>query len=151
MSDNLAGPEHLRGLRELFERAPVTGFLGQRLRACGEGAAEVHLPFREEFVQGKGVIHGGIITLIADTAGYFAAASLGDELVATAQIDMSLLAPARKTDLTASAVVLGSGKRLIVCRLEVVSAADTLVAAGQATYAVLRRDAAPLREAEAAP
>ena len=129
--------EHLRKLQELFEEAPVTRFVGQELKACADGAAQVSLPFREELVQGEGVVHGGIISLIADTAGYFAAASLGHSLLATAQISVNLIAPVREEDLVASGEVIGPGKRLVVCELRVHSGSGSLVAAGQGTYTVL--------------
>lgn len=96
------------------------------------------LPFRDEFVQGKGVIHGGIIGLIADTAGYFAAASVSRSLLATAQFGINILAPARDVTLVATGRVLSSGRRLVVCELRVrTEDGGSLVAAGQGTYAIL--------------
>lgn len=126
-------------LRSLFEEAPISRITGQRLLACGHGAAEVLLPFCSDFSQGKGVVHGGIVTLIADTAGYFAAASLGYSHLATAQLSVNLLAPARAEDLVAMGRVLSAGKRLVVCELQVIAGASSAcIAAGLGTYARLR-------------
>jgi len=129
--------EHLQNLHRVFSEAEVTRFIGQELRVCRDGTAEVALPFREELLQGLGVVHGGFVTFVADTAGWFAVASLGHSRLATAQLNVNFLAPVRSENLLASARVLSAGKRLAVCELRVSSGSGALVAAGQATYVIL--------------
>jgi len=131
--------DHLQELHRLFAEAPVTRFVGQELRVCRDGTAEVALPFREELLQGLGVVHGGFVTFVADTAGWFAVASLGHARLATAQLGLNFTAPVRSEELLATARVLSAGKRLAVCELRVTTRSGTLVGAGQATYAILVR------------
>jgi uncharacterized protein (TIGR00369 family) len=139
----MSEPAHLQRLRERFEGAPVSRYLGHRLAGLGEGRAEVHLPFREEFEQSAGVVHGGLIATVADTAGYFAAASrLEEGEVTTAEFKVNLLAPARRASLVGRAEVLSQGRSLIVCGMTVHTEDGLLVAVGQGTYAVR----APRRE-----
>lgn len=125
-------------LERVFAQAPITQLLGQKLVSAASGKATVVLPFRAAFDQGSGVVHGGIVTLIADTAGFFAAASLKGPRIATAQLSVNLLAPARRAELSASASVLSAGGRLVVCQLTVSLTTSTcLIASGLGTYAAL--------------
>ncbi len=63
---------HLEKLKQLFEAAPISRYLGMTLSYCENGVARARLPFRAEFEERHGVIHGGLISLLADTAGNFA-------------------------------------------------------------------------------
>jgi uncharacterized protein (TIGR00369 family) len=116
--------------------AKVSRFIGQRLEVLEEGVCKIILPFRDDFEQLFGVVHGGFITLIADTAGYFAAATLAEELpLATAEIKMNFVAPVYRNDLYAIGKVVKKGRQLIVCELKVHTATDDkLIALGIATY-----------------
>jgi uncharacterized protein (TIGR00369 family) len=116
--------------------AKISRFIGQRLEVLEEGVCKIHLPFKENFEQIFGVVHGGIISLIADTSGYFAAATLVGEIpLATAEIKMNFVAPVYREDLYAVGKVVKNGRQLIVCELKVhTSRDDRLIALGIATY-----------------
>ncbi len=63
------------------------------LSYCENGVARVRLPFRAEFEESHDVIHGGLIGLLADTAGNFAVGSVSPgSTVKTVEFKMSLLA-----------------------------------------------------------
>jgi uncharacterized protein (TIGR00369 family) len=116
--------------------AKVSRFIGQKLEVIEAGVCKITLPFRDDFEQLFGVVHGGFITLIADTAGYFAAATLAGEIpLATAEIKINFVAPVYRDDLYAIGRVVKRGRQLIVCEMKVhVSRDDKLVAIGIATY-----------------
>ena len=116
--------------------AKVSRFIGQRLEVVEAGVCKIILPFRDDFEQLFGVVHGGFITLIADTAGYFAAATLAGEIpLATAEIKINFVAPVYRSDLYAIGRVVKKGRQLIVCELKVHAAKnDRLIALGIATY-----------------
>jgi uncharacterized protein (TIGR00369 family) len=79
-----------------------------------------------------------MVGLVADTAGWFAAASVYPQgLVTTAEYKINLLTGARG-DLLATARVVRQGRNLITCQLEVVDAENKLVAVGIGTYACVR-------------
>ncbi len=83
---------HLEKLKQLFEAAPISRYLGMTLGYCENGVARVRLPFRAEFEDGYGVIHGGLIGLLADTAGNFAVGSVSPgSTVKTVEFKLSLL------------------------------------------------------------
>jgi uncharacterized protein (TIGR00369 family) len=116
--------------------AKISRYIGQKLEVIEAGVCKIILPFKDDFEQLFGVVHGGFITLIADTAGYFAAATLAGEIpLATAEIKMNFVAPVYRSDLYAIGKVIKKGRQLIVCELKVhTSRDDRLVALGIATY-----------------
>jgi uncharacterized protein (TIGR00369 family) len=116
--------------------ARISRFIGQKLQVLEEGVCKISLPFREQFEQIYGVVHGGLITLIADTAGYFAASTIvGEVPLATAEIKMNFISPVYRKDLYAIGKVVKAGKQLIVCDLRVyTSEGDKLIALGLASY-----------------
>lgn len=56
---------------ERFARTPCNGWFGFVLRGRTGERAEVELPVRPDFVQEEGVVHGGIVTALADTAAVY--------------------------------------------------------------------------------
>ena len=85
------------------------------LSYCENGVARVRLPFRAEFEERHGVIHGGLIGLLADTAGNFAVGSVSPgSTVKTVEFKMSLLAGVQG-DLLATGEVVRKGRSLATC------------------------------------
>jgi uncharacterized protein (TIGR00369 family) len=127
---------HLDKLKQLFESAPISRYLGMTLGYCENGVARVRLPFRKDFEEGHGVIHGGLIGLLGDTAGNFAVGSVSPgSTVKTVEFKLSLLAGVQG-DLLAIGEVVRKGRTLATCRLEVVEGNDRVIAIGLATYAL---------------
>ena len=127
---------HLEKLKQLFEAAPSSRYLGMTLGYCENGVARVRLPFRAEFEDGHGVIHGGLIGLLADTAGNFTVGSVSPgSTVKTVEFKLSLLAGVQG-NLLAIGELVRKGRTLATCRLEVVEGNDRVVAIGLATYAL---------------
>jgi len=127
---------HLEKLKQLFETAPISRFLGMSLGYCENGVARVRLPTRKEFEEGHGITHGGLVGLLAETAGSFAVGSMSPgSTVKTVEFKLSLLA-AVQGDLLAIGEVVRKGRTLATCRLEVVEGNDRVVAIGLATYAL---------------
>jgi len=127
---------HLEKLKQLFDSAPISRYLGMTLGYCENGVARVRLPFRKDFEEGHGVIHGGLIGLLGDTAGNFAVGSVSPgSTVKTVELKLSLLAGVQG-DLLAIGEVVRKGRTLATCRLEVVEGNDRVIAIGLATYAL---------------
>lgn len=135
-TENSERSTHTDKLQNLFETAPISKALGMTLGYCENGVARVRLPFRVEFEEGHGVIHGGLIGLLADTAGNYAVGSVSPgSTVKTVEFKLSLLAGVQG-DLLAIGEVVRKGRTLATCRLEVVEGNDRVVAIGLATYAL---------------
>lgn len=121
-----------------FHATPVNRFLGMRLVSRSDAKAVVALPVRPDFVQEHGVVHGGMITALADTAAVYLIHP--DHLEtgrAMTSIDahVSFLRPGRADggDLVAEAEPIRIGRRVAVCRSQV-RQDDRLVAVGTFTY-----------------
>jgi uncharacterized protein (TIGR00369 family) len=127
---------HLDKIKQLFGSAPISRYLGMSLGYCENGVARVRLPFRKEFEEGHGVIHGGLVGLLGDTAGSFAVGSVSPgSTVKTVEFKLSLLTGVQG-DLLAIGEVVRKGRTLATCRLEIVEGNDRVVAVGLATYAL---------------
>ena len=116
--------------------AKISRFIGQKMEVLEEGVCKITLPFRDDFEQVFGVVHGGFITLIADNAGYFAAATkVGEIPLATSEIKMNFISPVYRKNLYAIGKVIKSGRVLTVCELKVyIEDSNKLIAIGLATY-----------------
>jgi uncharacterized protein (TIGR00369 family) len=87
-------------------------------------------------MQNHGVIHGGAIASLIDSATAFAIISLlaPKEKVTTVDLTISYLRPLTDGRITAVAKVLRAGRRLIVVSAEVVSNDGKLAATALSTY-----------------
>ena len=127
---------HLDKIKQLFESAPISRYLGMSLGYCENGVARVRLAFRKDFEEGHGVIHGGLVGLLGDTAGNYAVGSVSPgSTVKTVEFKLSLLTGVQG-DLLAIGEVVRKGRTLATCRLEIVEGNDRVVAIGLATYAL---------------
>lgn len=114
-------PGYAERIRASFARQGVMAFIGAELSAITPGRCEIRLPYKPELSQQHGFFHGGVIGMIADSAGGYAAYSLmpADSSVLTVEYKMNLLAPGDGDTLVARGEVLRSGRSLVVSRAEV--------------------------------
>ncbi|QDZ01325.1 PaaI family thioesterase [Nitratireductor mangrovi] len=55
-------------MRQLYDASPIHAYMGFTLKEVGDGEVTVVLAAKPEFVNGIGVIHGGVITAGLDSA-----------------------------------------------------------------------------------
>ncbi len=110
-------------------------FQAQVLRKEG-GEAELLLPVREEFIQGQGLVHGGILAALLDSALGQAVESLlpSGARVVTVELSLSYLAPVRQGVLRARGWVLAPGRRVFHAAGEVLDEGGNRVAFAKATF-----------------
>jgi acyl-CoA thioesterase len=70
--------------------APFEEYLGMRIDEACEGRATLSMPFRAVHCQGAGLMHGGAVVSLADTALAIAIKTLLPEGTHFATVDMSL-------------------------------------------------------------
>jgi len=133
-------------VRDSFDRQNAMGFIGAQLTKIEPGHVEIELPYREELTQQHKFFHGGITTMIADSAAGYAAYSMfpADSSVLTVEFKMSLLAPAAGEKLIASGKVVKPGRTLTLCDVEVHAVKNgkkTLVLKGLETLICLHNKA----------
>ncbi len=122
--------------RELANASPYYRLLGMEVLECREGYAKFRLPFKGDLKQLAGVVHGGAIASLADSAGAIAvlATAKNGARVATAEMKLNFIAPTSGNDLFAEAHVVHCGSTLAVSDVEVTDGHGTLIAKGLATY-----------------
>ncbi|MGE0152494.1 MAG: PaaI family thioesterase [Reyranellaceae bacterium] len=131
-------PDFTDRVRDSFNRQNAMGFIGARLTKVEPGHVEIELPYRDELTQQHKFFHGGITTMIADSAAGYAAYSVfpAGSSVLTVEFKMSLLAPAAGEKLVATGKVVKPGRTLTLCDVEVHALKDgksTLVLKGLET------------------
>lgn len=134
-------PEVLRELAEEF--IPFNKFLGVQAISIERADVVLEIPFREELIGDpmKRALHGGVISMLADTAGGLAVWSgVDDERARVSTIDLRIdyLLPGRQEPLRAHATVVRGGKTVGVSdiRLFHPSAERDTIATGKGVYAI---------------
>jgi acyl-CoA thioesterase len=128
--------ERLERIQRAIEAVPYAQLLGIELEKLGSGEATLTLKIRPELSQNHGVVHGGAIASLIDTATAFAILTLlePEERVTTVDLTISYLRPAVDGKLSATARVLRQGRRLFAVSAEVADSSGTLLATALSTY-----------------
>ena len=107
---------------------------------------ELQLDWRDDLCTAAGVLHGGALMSLADTAGAICAAlnlPEGSTGTTTVESKTNLLAAVRDGTVTAVATPLKAGRTLIVVETEMRNGDGRLVAKTAQTQAVLKETNAP--------
>lgn len=102
--------------------------LGMELLEVRPGEARIAMTVRPDMVNGHGIMHGGFIFTLADSAFAFACNTYGEKVVAQ-HCSITFLRPGKLGDrLTAHAVERSRGKRSGIYDIRVVNAAGEAIA-----------------------
>ncbi|MCA1726533.1 MAG: PaaI family thioesterase [Actinobacteria bacterium] len=141
--DEEAGPgldeRYLSELRERIARSEFHGWVGIKLGNVGEGTSELTLDLEPHHFNPQRIVHGGIISLMADTAiGVALRSRLASGFThRTAQLNVHFLRSSAGGRVVARGRALHSGKRMGYGEAEVLDAAGSLLARASATFIVL--------------
>jgi uncharacterized protein (TIGR00369 family) len=125
----------------LHALVPLAATLGLRVAEASPEAVRVELDHRPELCTAGGVLHGGAVMALADTAGALCAylnLPQGAAGTTTVESKTNLLAAVRGGTLVASATPLHVGSSLIVVETELRRDDGRLAAKTTQTQAVLR-------------
>lgn len=127
---------HVERLSQALDSVPFAKFLGIELDEIDAGVATLSFEIKPELKQNHGVVHGGAIASLIDSATAFAIISLlpTDEHATTVDLTISYLRPLTAGRAKAAARVIRSGKRLIVVSAELFDDRGTLAATALSTY-----------------
>jgi uncharacterized protein (TIGR00369 family) len=126
--------------REAFASVPYAKFLGLQLGELKKGEASVYLEVRDQLKQNQGVVHGGAIASLIDTASAFAVVTQleAGERVTTTDLTIHYLRAVTTGRMTATARIVRGGRRLFVLSIEVANDQGHLVATAVTTYIKLQ-------------
>jgi uncharacterized protein (TIGR00369 family) len=126
----------LRRIQKALSTVPFAALLGIELDDISPGMATLGLTVRKELRQNHGVVHGGAIASLIDTATAFGIISLlaPKEKVTTVDLTISYLRPLTAGRITAVAKVVRGGRRLFVVSAEVFDENGKLATTALSTY-----------------
>ena len=116
-------PEFEAKVRESFGKQTAMQSLGAVISRVKPGEVEIEMPYRADFTQQHGFVHGGIVTAIVDSACGYAALSLSapGTAVLTVEYKVNFVAPAKGDRLLARGEVVRPGSMVTVCKGDVVA------------------------------
>ncbi len=126
-------------LQELND-SPYYQLLGIQVVEMANGYARLVMPVRPHLFQLYGVVHGGAVASLADSAAAVAliSTSAAEEKAFTLEMKLNFLAPTSEGVLTAEARLFHRGRTIAAGDVEVRNGQGRLVAKGIATFMPVR-------------
>ena len=131
------GP-HSIDIKEWVDVAPFGRLLHMEIIEANKGRALLTMPFKVEFAQGSGLMHGGALVSLADTAAVMAIKSVvsPDTYFATVSLKTTFLYPIKCGTVTAKARVTAQRKNHLYGRATLFNQEDRPVLKFRATYQI---------------
>jgi acyl-CoA thioesterase len=120
-----------------FRPPPIWNLLGIEVVEMGDGYSKLIMPFSEKLTQPYGIVHGGAVFTLADSAVAVSVASLVEpnRKFVTIEMKINFLKPIKEGIIEATAVVLRKG-RIMPTEVDIINNQE-LVAKAIATYIIL--------------
>lgn len=143
-------PERERLIREKFETNHFPRLLGIEIDTIEPGRAVLSVEVRKELKQLQGVMHGGAIASLIDTAVAFAIIGVSEpeDRFTTVEMKVNYLSAIREGRVRAEARLLRDGRRIVVAECDVFDDKGRLAAKGLLTYIRLNERAGKAGDAE---
>lgn len=127
-------------LPEWIACAPFEEYLGIHIEEASAGRAVLSMPFLVKLAQGKGLLHGGAVTSLADTAVAMAIKTVLPEgsHFATTELSLAFHAPVRSGTVRAVATIIERDERTIRGMAEVFDDSGIKTATFHSTFRVRR-------------
>lgn len=126
--------DYLENVRHVFETSPFWKFSGLQLRKLEEGEVELYLPYRKEFDNVRGTVHGGMYMAILDTTMGMTCRSIGASDVATIQMNTQFLRPVKEEAVYSRSAVINRTRSTALVEARLFNMDDELVAHCTATF-----------------
>ena len=133
---------YLEQVKRAANGSPYYRLLGMEITEIREGESRIQMLFREELTHPYGIVHGGAIASLADSAVAMALVSLVEpkDRITTIEFKINFFVPISKGELKAHAKIIHKGSKTAVGDVEVVNEERKLVAKVIATYSIMRGD-----------
>ncbi len=132
-------PRYLEELKTRVGSSPFHQWAGMDLISVGDGQAEVALTLQPQHFNPQGIVHGGMIAAIADTAIGLALRSMLKPGFThrTAQLNVHFVSKGEGSRIVGRGRSVHLGQRMGYGEAEVVDAGGRLLARASATFIVL--------------
>ena len=132
-------PAYLQAIRDSVRRAPYPELIGMTIEALAFDSCRIELELGERHLQPFGIVHGGVLATLIDTATFWAAFLRLPEDAGLVNVDLKLnyLKAVAHGHLRAEGHCLRAGRQLSYAEASVFDAAGELVAHGTSTLMAL--------------
>jgi uncharacterized protein (TIGR00369 family) len=132
----LLSASRLKRIKKALKEVPYASLLGMELGEIHRGSACIRAEVRDSLKQNDGVMHGGAIASLVDTAAAFAVITVlgSGERATTVDLTVNYLRPLTKGTAQAAARVQRVGGRLIAVYAELFDDSGNLAATALTTY-----------------
>ncbi len=119
--------------------SPYWALLGIRIVKCGGGRSVLSMKVENKLLQIHRSVHGGALCSLGDAGATVALLTLtgAEKFIATAQLNINFLAPARGDEVLCYSTVIHLGQRTGVGEFEIKDKEGKLLAKGSATHVVV--------------
>ena len=133
---------YLQQVIKVANGCPYYRLLGMEIKEIKKGESKIEMPFKQDLTHPYGIVHGGAIASLADSAVAMALIDLVDakDRITTIEFKINFLASVDQGELEAHAKIIHKGSNTAVGDVEVVNEKGKLVAKLVATYSIKRSD-----------
>lgn len=132
-------PEYIRELIEIVNASPFPEHMSMRLSSIELDKAVIELRTASRHLQAYGIVHGGVLATLIDTATFWSVYLRIPEDAGLVNIDLKLnyLKPVENGLLTATGRAIRSGNKICYSESDVWNADHDLVAHGTSTLMII--------------
>ncbi len=140
-------------LRKAHENVPFNRFLGLKVEYLRTNEAGVYFTLKDEFIGNpvQGILHGGVISAVLDAVGGMTVTASAlekiqdlsfDEINArlakmgTIDLRVDFLRPGKGKEFRAAGIIMRTGSKVAVTRMELRNQDDVSIAVGTGAYIV---------------
>ena len=134
-----ANPQYIKELQEIVAEAPFPRHMAMRLADIDFGRATIELELSPLHLQSFGLVHGGVVATVIDTATFWAVFMGLPEDAGLVNVDLKLnyLRSITEGTLRAEGLSIREGKNICYAEAKVFDGHSTLIAHGTSTLMVL--------------
>jgi uncharacterized protein (TIGR00369 family) len=132
-------PAYVRAVQEIVHASPYPSLIGLRIAELDFDRCRIELALRNDHMQPFGIVHGGVLATLIDTATFWAAFMRLPEDAGLVNVDLKLnyLKAVVKGHLRAEGECLRAGRQISYTVASVYSETGELVAHGTSTMMAL--------------
>jgi acyl-CoA thioesterase len=127
-------------IQQIIREDPyLSNIKGIEISDSGEGMIEILIPFHESIQRTGGIMHGGAIMTLLDTAGGLSILTLGNLVnQVTVNLNTNFIRPVSSGPVRVRSEVIRSGKNIAFCNLELRDGSGKICATASGSWFVFR-------------